>query len=142
MLVTAVALIAPDGTILMQRRPFAAVHGGLWEFPGGKVEEGETPEDSAVREMAEELGVTIEPAHLQPVGFASGLTAPASQGGREPQKSLVILLYACRNWTGTPLAIEAAAIAWVRCEAIAELPMPPLDYPLASALAGHLAAHS
>jgi 8-oxo-dGTP diphosphatase len=138
MLVTAVALIGPDGAILMQRRHFSAVHGGLWEFPGGKVEPGETPEFAAVRELEEELGIAIDADGLEPVGFASGFTAGADEGGKGARRPLVILLYASRAWQGTPQVKEAEAIAWHAPGAIAQLAMPPLDYPLAEALCRHL----
>ena len=135
MLVVAVALAGPDGRILMQQRHFSAVHGGLWEFPGGKVESGETPENAAVRELEEELAVRIDPAALEPVSFASGLTAQ----GPAPRRPLVILLYACGSWDGLPRAREAEAIAWHPPTTICDLRMPPLDYPLADALCGFLA---
>ena len=132
MLVVAVALAGTDGRVLMQQRNLSAVHGGLWEFPGGKVEAAESPETAAVRELHEELAVRIEPASLLPVGFASGVT----EGGQRP---LVILLYACTSWEGVPQACEAEAIAWYRPETIHGLPMPPLDYPLADALCSFMA---
>lgn len=135
MLVAAVALEGADGRILMQQRYFSAEHGGLWEFPGGKVEAGETPELAAVRELEEELTVRIEPSALKPVGFASGMTA----GAGDARRPLVILLYACSVWQGTPHAREAEAIAWHVPAAIRELQMPPLDYPLADALCSFLA---
>ncbi|CDO34235.1 MULTISPECIES: (deoxy)nucleoside triphosphate pyrophosphohydrolase [Novosphingobium] len=135
MLVVAVALRAADDRILMQQRNFSAVHGGLWEFPGGKVEDGESPEMAAVRELEEELAVRIEPDALVPVGFASGSTA----GGKGPSRPLVILLYACSRWQGEPHPHEAEAIAWHACGAIHGLSMPPLDYPLAEALCSFLA---
>ncbi len=138
MLVVAVALVAPGGAVLMQRRAFRGVHGGLWEFPGGKVEPGETPEQAAVREIAEELGITIVVEALESVGFASGHTVSAGEGGKGAARPLVILLYACRAWEGAPCALEAAGIDWVAPDAIAALDMPPLDYPLAQALRRHL----
>lgn len=131
MLVVAVALRKADGRILMQQRHLSAEHGGLWEFPGGKVEAAETPEAAAVRELEEELAVRIDQAALEPVGFASGMTA----GGRP----LVILLYACSAWQGAPHVREAEAIAWHAPGGIGELKMPPLDYPLADALCSFLA---
>ncbi|AXB76350.1 (deoxy)nucleoside triphosphate pyrophosphohydrolase [Novosphingobium sp. P6W] len=140
MLVVAVALRAGDGTVLMQRRDFEAVHGGLWEFPGGKVDPGETPERAAVRELSEELGITMDIAALKAVGFASGHTVPAEQGGKGPSRPLVILLYLCRIWQGVPSALEAAELAWTAPEAISSLSMPPLDYPLAEALGRYLSA--
>lgn len=135
MLVVAVALAGPDGRVLMQRRNLSAVHGGLWEFPGGKVEAGERPEFAAARELEEELGVHIEPRALEPVGFASGVTA----GAADTRRPLVILLYACGIWRGTPLAREHEAVEWFAPAAIRELRMPPLDYPLADALCSFLA---
>jgi 8-oxo-dGTP diphosphatase len=135
MLVVAVALTGADGRILMQQRHFAAEHGGLWEFPGGKVEPGEAPEHAAARELAEELGVAIDPADLHPVGFASG----ESTGKSGAPRSLVILLYACAEWQGTPQALDAEAIASHASGSISGLQMPPLDYPLAEALCSFLA---
>lgn len=142
LLVTAVALIDPNGTILMQQRRFTAVHGGLWEFPGGKLEFGERPENAAIRELEEELGIRIDPGALDAVGFASGLTAPVPEGREPAQRPLVILLYACRRWQGVPQAHDAEAIAWHRPDAIASLEMPPLDYPLAEALNRYLGTYS
>ena len=135
MLVVAVALVGADGRILMQQRSLSSVHGGLWEFPGGKIEAAESPETAAVRELHEELAVRIESASLLPVGFASGVT----EGGSSGQRPLVILLYACTSWEGVPHAREHEAIAWYRPETIHGLPMPPLDYPLADALCSFMA---
>lgn len=127
-----------SGTVLMQQRDFTGVHGGLWEFPGGKVEPGESPEAALVRELEEELGVTIAPGDLEAVSFASGRTASVGGGGKGPSRPLVILLYMCTHWQGEPRAVEAADVAWVAPGAIAGLRMPPLDYPLAEALERHL----
>lgn len=135
MLVVAVALAGASGHVLLQRRHRSAIHGGLWEFPGGKVEAGESPECAAVRELHEELAVRIEPASLIPVAFASGMT----EGGSGPPRPLVILLYACTTWDGAPHAREHEAIAWHLPETIHRLPMPPLDYPLADALCAFMA---
>ncbi|GGZ08576.1 NTP pyrophosphohydrolase [Novosphingobium colocasiae] len=132
LLVAAVALIDGQGHVLMHQRPHSSVHGGLWEFPGGKVEAGETPEAAAAREMAEELGIAIDPAALCPVGFASGMTVPSSTGGSS--RSLVILLYAARQWTGEPQLHEGEAMAWLDPHRVPALAMPELDYPLAAAL--------
>lgn len=129
LVVVAAALIAPDGTVCLQQRPLAKAHGGLWEFPGGKVEAGESPETALVREIEEELGVTLDRAALVSAGFASDPGDSAE--GRRP---LVILLYGCRQWTGEARCLEGEAIAWVRPDAIAALAMPPLDYPLAAGL--------
>ena len=131
LLVVAVALIDERGHVLMHQRPRSAVHGGLWEFPGGKLEPGETPEAAAVREIAEELGVVLAVEALSGVGFASGLTASFADGRRRP---LVILLYAARGWEGEPVLHEGEAMAWLPVAEIAGLAMPELDYPLARAL--------
>lgn len=129
-LVVAVALLNRAGQVLMQKRREGAVHGGLWEFPGGKVEAGETPEQAARREIEEELGIALDGARLLPVTFASGTTADG-----DDLRPLVILLYRCDAWTGSVQASEAEAIAWHDPRAIFGLAMPPLDYPLAAALA-------
>lgn len=121
MLVVAAALVAGDGRVCMQRRPFGKAHGGLWEFPGGKVESGETPPAALCREIAEELGARIEPEALVPVGFAES-------------GAVVILLYACRAWTGAVQCLEGEAVDWFAVEALGGLSMPPLDYPLAARL--------
>lgn len=126
-LVVAAALVASDGRVCLQRRPEGKAHGGLWEFPGGKVEPGESPEAALVRELAEELGITLDPASLVPCGFAAGPGAGEGQG-------LVILLYACRCWQGTPDALEGGAVAWFAPTALDRQPMPPLDYTLARQL--------
>ena len=123
--VAAVALIRADGQILLQRRPLAKAHGGLWEFPGGKVEPGETPEQAAARELTEELAITVARGSLAPLAFAA-------------DHALVILLYTCRAWHGTPRALDAEAIGWFAPAAIPSLDMPPLDVPLARALADDL----
>lgn len=129
-----------SGTVLMQQRDFIGVHGGLWEFPGGKLEPGESPEGALVRELEEELGVIVAPGDLEAVGFASGRTATVEEGGKGPSRPLVILLYICTRWQGEPRAIEAADVAWVAPGAISGLRMPPLDYPLAEALQRHMGA--
>ncbi|MDE8654351.1 NUDIX domain-containing protein [Novosphingobium album (ex Liu et al. 2023)] len=127
LLVSAVALIGPAGTVFMQRRHLASVHGGLWEFPGGKAEAGEHPEATAIRELAEELGIHLRREDLVPAGFAAGQTHDA-------RRTLVILLYACRRWQGEPHGHEAEETGWFDPAALAGLAMPPLDYPLAAQL--------
>ncbi|WP_342585547.1 (deoxy)nucleoside triphosphate pyrophosphohydrolase [Sphingomonas endophytica] len=126
MLVVAVALIDARGRCLMQQRPRHRRHGGLWEFPGGKVEPGELPASALVRELAEELAIVVDPAALEPVGFATD--APVT-----------MLLYRCHDWRGTPVPLEAEAFRWDRPEALAGLPMPPVDVPLLAALARFVA---
>ena len=133
LLVAAVALIDGAGQILLQRRRLGAAHGGLWEFPGGKLEIGETPESAAVREIAEELALSLDPATLEPVTFASGpVAASVAEAG------LVILLYMSRSWQGEPQCRDGEEIRWFAPEAIADLAMPPLDYPLARAVVSTL----
>lgn len=122
MLVVAAALIDGAGRVCLQQRPRHKQHGGLWEFPGGKVEPGEHPANALCREIAEELGAGLVAADLEPCGFAASET-------------VVILLYACRQWQGEPQCLEGEALAWFAPSEIRALPMPPLDYPLADQLA-------
>jgi 8-oxo-dGTP diphosphatase len=123
--VVAVALTDAQGRVLIAQRPFDKEHGGLWEFPGGKIEAGESPEAALVRELREELGVTVAPEHLQPLTFSS-----ASRGTRH----LLLLLYRCTTWQGEPRALDAAAIRWVLPAALADHDMPPADRPFVSVL--------
>ncbi len=125
MLVVAAALIDGYGRCLMQQRPHGKRHGGLWEFPGGKVEPGEHPADALVRELAEELAIEVAVAALEPVGFATDMP-------------VTMLLYRCTAWHGAPLALAAEALRWDAPEALAALPMPPVDVPLLAALARSL----
>ena len=128
--VVAVALIRGDGKILLQQRRLGGAHGGLWEFPGGKIEEDESAESALVREIAEELGCTLAVEALRPLTFASDARQP--QHRREPY---VILLYTCRDWHGEPQCLEGEAIAWFDVAELASLSMPPLDRPLSEVLA-------
>jgi len=131
LLVVAAALVDREGRVLMQQRPPGKSLAGLWEFPGGKVEQGETPEAALVRELAEELGLGIDQADLVPFTFA---TLPPTEKGR----ALILLLYIVRRWHGVPEAIEASALHWAPPSDLTHLPMPPADVPLVAALATHL----
>jgi 8-oxo-dGTP diphosphatase len=137
LLVVAVALIGTDGLVLLQRRPSDAVHGSLWEFPGGKVEPGETTEAALVREICEELSLVLAEGDLQPLTFISGETEMA--GGNRP---IVILLYTCTVWQGLPRCIAGSEIGWFKAGEIGSLAMPPLDYPLAAQLAKAMAGRA
>lgn len=133
MLVSAVALQAADGRILMQQRPASRQHGALWEFPGGKLEAQETPLDAAIRECAEELGITLDPAACTALGFAQ-----TPLGSAPLAKPVLILLFLCTSWSGQPRPLDGQQLAWLAPAAIPALPMPPLDYPLAQSLLAHL----
>lgn len=127
--VVALAMIDSVGRVLMQQRPLAKQHGGLWEFPGGKLEAGEGPRTALAREIAEELGVVVDPADMFEITFASQESSP-------DHRAIVLLLYGCRSWEGEPQCLEPGArMAWVDRAALLGLPMPPLDVPLAQALA-------
>lgn len=121
LLVAACALVDPDNRILVARRPPGKPMAGLWEFPGGKLLPGETPEACLVRELAEELGVLVEPPCLAPLTFASHAYEAFH---------LLMPLYVCRVWAGEPASREGQAIRWLRPRALRELPMPPADIPL------------
>jgi 8-oxo-dGTP diphosphatase len=127
--VVAAALIEPGGRVLLQRRRLGSEHGGLWEFPGGKVEPGESPQSALLREIEEELGVGLDPASLAPLSFACDPEWPLP-----PCRPLVILLYTCRSWEGEIECLDGEEIGWFALAELARLAMPPLDYPLAAAL--------
>jgi 8-oxo-dGTP diphosphatase len=133
--VVAVALIDTRGRVLLQKRRAGGEHGGLWEFPGGKIEPGESPESALLREIEEELGIVVAAADLMPFRFASDPRLPP-----EPREAVVILLYTCRRWSGQPRSVDGEAIAWLAPGGFAGLAMPPLDVPLANAIARALAA--
>lgn len=120
-LVAACALVDPDGRVLIAQRPEGKSMAGLWEFPGGKVETGETPEAALIRELREELGIDVTAACLAPFVFASHAYEAFH---------LVMPLYVCRRWTGTVSAREGQAFAWVRPQRLRDYPMPPADEPL------------
>lgn len=117
----AAALVDRDGRLLVQRRPEGLAMAGLWEFPGGKVESGEVPEAALIRELEEELGIGVEHACLAPACFASDTIG---------DRHLLLLLYVCRKWRGTPVARHASALRWVRPVELHALDMPPADKPL------------
>jgi len=127
LVVVAAALLDSRGRVLMQRRPEGKQHGGLWEFPGGKVEAGESTVAALVREIEEELCVTIAPDDAIPLTFAA--SEPVGDS-----RAVVLLLYVCRRWHGEPVCEPGAGIAWADAALLDELPMPPLDVPLAAAL--------
>ena len=120
-LVAACALIDPDGRVLVAQRPEGKSMAGLWEFPGGKVEAGERPEETLIRELGEELGITVREPCLAPFTFASHAYADFH---------LLMPLYLCRRWEGTVTAREHGALKWLRPKDLGTLPMPPADVPL------------
>ena len=120
-LVAACALIDPDGRILLAQRPQGKAMAGLWEFPGGKVEPGERPETTLIRELHEEIGITVSEACLAPLTFASHTYEDFH---------LLMPLYVCRRWEGSVIAREGQKLAWVRANKLREFKMPPADLPL------------
>lgn len=124
-LVSAVALIDADGRVLIAQRPEGKTMAGLWEFPGGKVEGGERPEETLIRELQEELGITVKEDCLAPLTFASHTY---------PDFQLLMPLYVCRRWEGTVTALEGQQLKWVRPNKLRDYPMPPADIPLISHL--------
>lgn len=120
-LVSAVALIDVDGRVLLAQRPEGKSMAGLWEFPGGKVEQGETPEVALIRELQEELGINTWESCLAPLTFASH---------SYDDFHLLMPLFACRKWNGTPVPRENQKLAWVKSGDLKDYPMPPADVPI------------
>ena len=129
LLVVAAAIIDANRRVLVQRRPGGKQHGGLWEFPGGKVEPGEAPEAALVRELAEELGIVVAEDALTPLSFSSG-------------PGIVLLLYRCDRWVGEPTESDGALVSWITGDALARLAMPPADVPLVPTVTAALRAPS
>lgn len=127
--VVAAALVAGDGRVLLAQRPQGKSLAGLWEFPGGKLEPGESPEAALRRELDEELGIAAE--ELAPFTFVSFAY---------PDFHLLMLLYWCRRWQGEPHGRDGQALRWEHPAAMAALPMPPADVPLVAALVAAIAA--
>ncbi len=122
LIIVAAALVDADGRVLVQQRAEGRAMAGLWEFPGGKIEAGESAEAALVRELREELGIETQTACLAPAGFG---TAMMVEGGQ-----LFLLLYVCRKWQGIPRPLDAAELRWLRPHQLHDLPMPPADLPL------------
>ena len=123
--IVCVALIDGDDKVLLQQRPPGKAMAGLWEFPGGKIVEGESPEAALCRELVEELGVHVAETNLVPLSFASH---------RYESFHILLLLYLCRVWQGTPVAREGQVLAWVAPPRMSEYPMPEADKPLVARL--------
>ena len=125
LLVVAVALVDPDNRVLIAQRPPGKQLAGLWEFPGGKLDAGERPEAALIRELDEELGISVKEACLAPLTFASHAY---------PDFHLLMPLYICRRWEGSLVPREGQALKWVRPRLLRDWPMPPADAPLIPAL--------
>jgi 8-oxo-dGTP diphosphatase len=123
--VAACALVDADGRVLLAQRPPGKPMAGLWEFPGGKVEQGERPEETLIRELQEELGIVVREPCLAPLTFASHTY---------PDFHLLMPLYVCRRWEGTVMPREGQSLAWVRPNKLRDYEMPPADLPLVSHL--------
>ena len=130
-LVSAVALIDRDGRVLLAKRPYNKTMAGLWEFPGGKIEVGETPEEALIRELYEELGINTSASCLAPLNFSSHSYA-ATEANRAFH--LLMMLYVCRRWQGRPHPIEGGELKWVRPQKIRNYPMPAADISLIATL--------
>ena len=129
--VVAAAIINANNCILVAQRAPGTSLAGLWEFPGGKIEPGETPEVALARELSEELAITLLPEKLVPLGFVSYAY---------PAFHLVMLLYVCRDWMGTPQGQQGQPLRWETIAALGDLPMPPADIPLIAALRRYILA--
>ena len=125
LLVVAVALVDADGRVLLAQRPEGKPLAGLWEFPGGKLMAGETPEAALIRELKEELAIDVAESCLAPFTFASH---------RYPDFDLLMPLYVCRRWQGQAVPLEGQELAWVRPARLGDYPMPPADRPLVAML--------
>ena len=123
--IVSVALIDPHGQVLLQQRPKGKAMAGLWEFPGGKIAAGETPETALCRELEEELGIAVAESDLEAFGFASH---------RYDSFHILLLLWACRRWQGTPTPRESQVIAWAAPAQMNDYPMPAADAPLVTLL--------
>lgn len=144
LIVVAAALIDGDGRVLLAQRPVGKADAGLWEFPGGKLDHGETPEGALVRELKEELGIDVEASCLSPVSFASCRLAGAenvANSAQDPAQDvdlagvhLLMPLFACRKWDGVAQPMEAQALSWVRPQRFRDYNLAPADKPLAAVL--------
>ena len=126
LLVVAVALVDPDGRVLLAERPAGRAYAGYWEFPGGKIEPGETPEEALIRELDEELGIDTHASCLAPLQFSTGET----QSGAP----LILMLYICRRWHGRPQPREGGQLKWVQPARLRDYQMPPPNVPFIAAL--------